>query len=279
VNKVTCIISLCAVLASGCALFDFTESDPARSSAAAPSPQLDSLPVAVGADTAAQESPRKPLRVLTREEVRQLQLRLKSAGFDPGPADGVVGARTKGAFNRYYTGCAQVKPLLNDFDDSGAAATENSLKKKPLDLQEVQGIQTQLKAAGFDPGPADGIFGLRTKRTLAHLKSNCPMMSEFAGTLNESVASAGNKNVGAQAQSPASSAPSVVTQTAAAAAPVRATEEVRILQLRLRDAGFDPGPFDGMMGPKTKSALQQYEASQRGKKLKTSLQGNISGQY
>jgi peptidoglycan hydrolase-like protein with peptidoglycan-binding domain len=41
--------------------------------------------------------------------------------------------------------------------------------------------------------------------------------------------------------------------------------------LRLRDAGFDPGPFDGIMGQKTRSALQQYEASQRGKKTKISL--------
>jgi peptidoglycan hydrolase-like protein with peptidoglycan-binding domain len=52
---------------------------------------------------------------------------------------------------------------------------------------------------------------------------------------------------------------------------VRAREEVRILQLRLRDAGFDPGPFDGVMGPKTKFALEQFEASQRSRKIKTNL--------
>jgi peptidoglycan hydrolase-like protein with peptidoglycan-binding domain len=52
---------------------------------------------------------------------------------------------------------------------------------------------------------------------------------------------------------------------------VRAREQVRILQLRLRDAGFDPGPFDGVMGSKTKSALAQYEASQRDKKINTSV--------
>ena len=63
-------------------------------------------------------------------------------------------------------------------------------------------------------------------------------------------------------------------------AAVQPREEVRILQLRLRDAGFDPGPFDGVMGRKTRSALAQYEASQRGKKIKTSLIGaGITGQY
>ena len=56
-----------------------------------------------------------------------------------------------------------------------------------------------------------------------------------------------------------------------------AREEVRILQLRLRDAGFDPGPFDGMMGPKTKAALEKYEASQRGQKTKASLVSRTIG--
>ncbi|MGH7795309.1 MAG: peptidoglycan-binding domain-containing protein [Candidatus Binatia bacterium] len=60
----------------------------------------------------------------------------------------------------------------------------------------------------------------------------------------------------------------------------RSPEDIRILQLRLRDAGFDPGPFDGVMGPKTRLALERYEASQRGGKIKTSLTTrSIGGQY
>src|SRR5207342_1052623 len=35
-------------------------------------------------------------------------------------------------------------------------------------------------------------------------------------------------------------------------------EEIRFLQAQLKSAGFDPGPFDGMLGPKTNSAIQQY---------------------
>jgi peptidoglycan hydrolase-like protein with peptidoglycan-binding domain len=114
-------------------------------------------------------------------------------------------------------------------------------------------------------------------------------VEEFATALNESVPGRDNKNAGDQAlasvdrltklRSTATPAPSAVTQRTAAASPVRASEEVIILQLRLRDAGFDPGAFDGVMGPKTKSALQQYEASQAGKKIKTSLTTGISSQY
>jgi peptidoglycan hydrolase-like protein with peptidoglycan-binding domain len=36
-------------------------------------------------------------------------------------------------------------------------------------------------------------------------------------------------------------------------------EEIRLLQTQLKAAGFDPGPFDGILGPKTKSARQQYQ--------------------
>ena len=67
--------------------------------------------------------------------------------------------------------------------------------------------------------------------------------------------------------SPSAGAPKQTSTPVAA----QTNEEIRILQLRLRDAGFDPGPFDGIMGQKTRSALQQYEASQRGKKTKISL--------
>ena len=39
------------------------------------------------------------------------------------------------------------------------------------------------------------------------------------------------------------------------------SEKIRQEQLRLRDAGFDPGPIDGILGPKTKVAMQRYQKS------------------
>lgn len=40
---------------------------------------------------------------LTRAEVRQVQERLKAAGFDPGPIDGIVGPKTRAAVIKYQT--------------------------------------------------------------------------------------------------------------------------------------------------------------------------------
>lgn len=39
------------------------------------------------------------------------------------------------------------------------------------------------------------------------------------------------------------------------------SDEVRQLQLALKAAGFDPGPIDGIWGPRTQAALQAYQAA------------------
>jgi len=40
-------------------------------------------------------------KALSKEEISQLQSRLKAAGFDPGPIDGKLGPQTKSALEKY----------------------------------------------------------------------------------------------------------------------------------------------------------------------------------
>lgn len=40
-----------------------------------------------------------------------------------------------------------------------------------------------------------------------------------------------------------------------------ATAQIRLVQLRLKAAGYDPGPIDGLFGPRTKTALRKYQES------------------
>jgi len=42
------------------------------------------------------------------------------------------------------------------------------------------------------------------------------------------------------------------------------TEEIisKVMQMRLKDAGFDPGPIDGKLGGQTKAALRQFQRQQ-----------------
>jgi peptidoglycan hydrolase-like protein with peptidoglycan-binding domain len=42
----------------------------------------------------------------------------------------------------------------------------------------------------------------------------------------------------------------------------RDQEMVRQAQIALRNAGFEPGSIDGVMGPKTETALLQFQAAQ-----------------
>jgi Putative peptidoglycan binding domain len=56
--------------------------------------------------------------------------------------------------------------------------------------------------------------------------------------------------------SPPPAAKSTVTGADAKASPTH----VREVQQSLLDAGFDPGPIDGVMGPRTKAALRKYIA-------------------
>ena len=67
-------------------------------------------------------------------------------------------------------------------------------------------IQVQLRRAGFDPGPADGIFGAKTRKTIVHLKTNCPVFNEFAALRSDQSLAIEQKRASDQASAPARAA-------------------------------------------------------------------------
>ncbi|MBI3312579.1 MAG: peptidoglycan-binding protein [Candidatus Omnitrophica bacterium] len=99
-------------------------------------------------------------------------------------------------------------------------------------------------------------------------------------------------NAAPTAQTPgAADLPATASSTTAAAATAQLTEEsarVREVQLALRAAGFDPGSSDGRLGPRTRSAVREFQQANGlepdGKvgprtwaKLETYLQKTTSG--
>lgn len=58
---------------------------------------------------------------------------------------------------------------------------------------------------------------------------------------------------------PATQAPA--SQAPAGQAPVAQAYDLKVIQAALAAKGYDPGPIDGQMGPKTREAIRQYQAA------------------
>ncbi|MGH7811779.1 MAG: peptidoglycan-binding domain-containing protein, partial [Candidatus Binatia bacterium] len=222
------ILTICVAIASGCAFSHIPEpvaetADPAAVAIEADSERVMSteVPPAVQPTVAA-------ARNLTQDEIRRMQLRMRAVGFDPGPIDGVAGAKTKVALRLFDSGCVQIQELLDAYQNPLAGTFD-----KPPAKAQTLAIQTKLHAAGFNPGPADGIFGSRTKSVLTHVQNGCPQLPEFAGLLDQPVGVAGiaaTLNRDRPSVTPPNSAQNHVAQTKQLVAPIAAgpQEEVRI---------------------------------------------------
>ena len=240
-----------------------TEIQPVESSAPAAEPTKNELAGAAK-------------RIPSKQEIKSMQAQLKVAGFDPGPVDGALGAKTMSALRRLQSGCANLKDVFENptsgiSQQSGVMqTTKQSVADKFSSADEIRLIQVRLKDAGFDVGPVDGVMGSKTKSAVIRFQSGCAMVKEWSATLENQVQTSDRMPSPMPASEkqlqPAPSKASPATESVrdeagkmnAAADKSPSREEIRLLQSQLKAAGFDPGPFDGMLGPKTKSALQQY---------------------
>ena len=115
-----------------------------------------------------------------------------------------------------------------------------------LDTEEILKVQTLLKTVGFDPGRIDGAFGPKTKIALLRLRFSCAGLNDLLqGVDLEKIApaiesSAANRNNAART--------------------MLRKEEIRVIQVRLKDACFNPGTVDGISGPKTRAAVARFRA-------------------
>jgi peptidoglycan hydrolase-like protein with peptidoglycan-binding domain len=284
--KIAAIVPICIIALSGCALSDTAQMS--NEPVAAPSLTTEEATPAV--ETAWLDGTQKPMppavHSVTADDVRRVQTRMREVGLDAGPLDGRAGTKTKMAFSRLQAGCAKIEAL--DSQHPLTRVRTAAAGEMIMERNDVMKIQTELRAAGFNPGATDGVYGVRTKALVSHLPAACLAAKEFHKGLDVSAAPLKPDLTARTPIEPAKSAfvqpmaskPDEAAREASAVQTAQPREDIRILQLRLRDAGFDPGPFDGIMGAKTKAALAQYEASQRNSKIKTSLPTTkISGQY
>jgi peptidoglycan hydrolase-like protein with peptidoglycan-binding domain len=115
-----------------------------------------------------------------------------------------------------------------------------------LDAEEIRKVQTLLKTVGFDPGRIDGAFGPKTKIALLRLRSSCSGLNDLLqGVDLEKIVPAMDSS-GAHRKD--------------AARTMLRKDEIRVIQVRLKDAGFDPGTVDGISGPNTRAAVARFRS-------------------
>ena len=112
--------------------------------------------------------------------VTELQRFLTAIGYDTGAVDGVVGNLTVGAIRAFQEGRGlnpdgvvgpttrnhiaqvyRVMPAMPVLDDA------NRIIRPGYRGDDVKSIQKLLAVAGYDPGPADGVYGPKTQTAVA----------------------------------------------------------------------------------------------------------------
>jgi len=263
-------IVIAVFLLSACATV--TEDNGSQVARELSTPVAEIQPVESSASAPAEPARNQVARKIpTKQEIRLIQAQLKAAGFDPGPVDGTLGAKTTSALRRLQSGCSNLKDLFENStsETSSQPGAMQAGKESISNIDEIRLLQVRLKDAGFDAGPVDGVMGVKTKAALLRFQSGCTMVKDFPALFENQLQTSDRM------PSPMSASEKQIYPTSkisTATVPVRdeagkmntvadkspSKEEIRLLQVQLKAAGFDPGPFDGMLGPKTQSALQQY---------------------
>jgi peptidoglycan hydrolase-like protein with peptidoglycan-binding domain len=202
---------------------------------------------------------------LSKEEIRMLQARLKAAGFYMGTVDGIVGPKTRSGLLRLQAACANLKDLLETSAvDGQTVKLDNAYNSSPKN-EEIRLLQVRLKDTGFDPGPIDGVSGAKTRAAFLRFEAGCTMLKNLPPTFDRDLQTAERRTpMPSEEKSYPVAAKLVGIQSdkiTTSGNQTLSSEKIRQEQSRLREAGFDPAPVDGILGPKTKAAMQRYQKS------------------
>jgi peptidoglycan hydrolase-like protein with peptidoglycan-binding domain len=181
-------------------------------------------------------------------EARAVQLLLTYHGFNPGKIDGIVGERTRVAISAFTTkqnlsGLADHKDLRSVLLEMLPPAAEDRrapsslVPATPHAAPDLRVVQSLLEYLGRKPGPVDGRVGPRTRNAIYTFRQPLDAVATGevdAGLIAALVAEA-KRNFGRNNNA-----------------------DTRLVQRLLAIGGFDPGKIDGLVGPRTRTAISAF---------------------
>jgi peptidoglycan hydrolase-like protein with peptidoglycan-binding domain len=176
-----------------------------------------------------------------------VQRALNDLGYSAGPVDGLMGGKTRGAIRAYQTDNglpASGEPSLNLYGHLQDSYAERYAQPAApaASTQTVADIQGLLLQRGYDVPDVTGTVDAKTAAAIRSYQAdaNLPTDGVPSSTL------LANLKIGTDAADPGASTGLSRAQIAE-------------LQGELSDRGYDPGPQDGIVGPKVRTAIRTYQ--------------------
>lgn len=126
---------------------------------------------------------------------------------------------------------------------------------------KIEEVQVILKSEGYEPGNTDGRMGKETRDAINAFQESIGLKSTGyidKSTLTQLEDSRRTKEILESKKDYALKAKQVKQKDAKKAEFKPTTKEI---QTALKNAGFNPGSFDGKMGPRTRQAIKDFQKS------------------
>lgn len=181
--------------------------------------------------------------------VANVQRLLNDLGYDAGPVDGLMGSKTRSAIRAYQidnalpTSGQPSRSLFARLQASAsgqATASNGTTSRSAVSSELVADIQSELRRRGYDIAAVDGRLTGATSEAIRRYQSDAGLTID--GYPTQSLLA------------------SLRATTTTDSTQLTTRELVRRTQTELNERGYDAGPEDGALGPKTRSAIRTYQS-------------------